>query len=159
MRKPRWYAQREKSEVRGNVSQRETPTDASMIRSLIEKYANQLRPLTLFSLLRSVGFRRTLFHPPVGHEPRFRANQAKCYTRLMGAIFSERELNVHDVSVHVYGDAAWANSIGFRCQFRKDGSPRDTWLEKQLYRREQGRWRLVHVHYSGMPVLAETPGF
>jgi len=31
--------------------------------------------------------------------------------------------------------------------------------ETQIYRKERGQWRLVHVHYSGMPVTAGGRGF
>jgi len=31
--------------------------------------------------------------------------------------------------------------------------------ETQVYRKVDGAWRLVHVHYSGMPVTGERLGF
>src|SRR5438045_6961707 len=70
----------------------------------------------------------------------------------MGDMFSERKLTVHDISLHVHGDTAWAKFYwDFAAKFRNDGSPLTTHgRETQLYRREQGRWRLVHVHHSGM---------
>ncbi len=44
--------------------------------------------------------------------------------------------------------------------FRKDGSPVATrGRETQIYQKEQGGWRLVHVHYSGMPVIEERKAF
>jgi ketosteroid isomerase-like protein len=57
--------------------------------------------------------------------------------------FSERKLSVHDVSVHVYGDAARAEFYwDFAAKFRKDGSPLATHgRETQLYQKIQGRWR------------------
>jgi len=96
------------------------------------------------------------FIHPLGHEHGFEQIKQNVYMRLMGDTFSERKLSVHDVSVHVYGDAAWAEFYwDFAGQFRKDGSPLATHgRETQLYRKEQDRWRLVHVHYSGMPVSA-----
>jgi calcium/calmodulin dependent protein kinase II association protein len=37
----------------------------------------------------------------------------------------------------------------FRATMRKDGSAVTTHgIETQVYRRESGKWRLVHVHYS-----------
>jgi ketosteroid isomerase-like protein len=75
--------------------------------------------------------------------------------------FSERKLNIHDISVHVYGDAAWAEFYwDFVAKFRKDGSPITTHgRETQVYRKTQDAWRLVHVHYSGMPTTEERKGF
>jgi ketosteroid isomerase-like protein len=43
---------------------------------------------------------------------------------------------------------------------RKDGSPIATHgRETQVYRRTADGWRLVHVHYSGMPVAEKEKGF
>ncbi len=79
----------------------------------------------------------------------------------MGETLSERQLRVKDVSIHVYGDAAWAEfNWDFTAKFRKDGSPVATRGRKtQIYHKEQGGWRLVHVHYSGMPVTEERKAF
>ena len=79
----------------------------------------------------------------------------------MGDTFSERNLSVHDLSVHVFGDSAVAEFYwDFAAKFRKDGSPVTTHgRETQVYQRLQGEWRLVHVHYSGMPVSGGQQGF
>ena len=75
----------------------------------------------------------------------------------MGETFSERKLSVKDLAVHVYKDAAWAEFYwDFEAKFRKDGTPITSHgRESQVYMRRDGRWRLVHVHYSGMPVVPE----
>jgi len=79
----------------------------------------------------------------------------------MGGMFSERKLTAHDVSVQVLGDAAVAEFYwDFVAKFRKDGSPISTHgRETQVYRKTSDGWRLVHVHYSGMPVTTERRGF
>jgi ketosteroid isomerase-like protein len=79
----------------------------------------------------------------------------------MGDTFSERKLSVHDVSIHIFGGAAQAEFYwDFAAKFRKDGAPLATHgRETQLYQKIDGRWRLVHVHYSGMPVIGERQGF
>jgi len=61
----------------------------------------------------------------------------------------------------VYGDTARAEFYwDFAAKFRKDGSPVTTHgRETQVYRKEQGRWRLVHVRCSGMPVTEARQGF
>jgi ketosteroid isomerase-like protein len=155
-------AKGEKGEAGGNVSSAETLTDASVIRSLIEKYAKSVDAAdTALAAEVWLNSPEVSFIHPLGHEHGFEQIKQNIYTRLMGATFSERKLNVHDVSVHVYGDAAWAEfDWDFAAKFRKDGSPLTTHgRETQLYRREQGRWRLVHVHYSGIPVMADRQGF
>jgi ketosteroid isomerase-like protein len=48
----------------------------------------------------------------------------------------------------------------FVAKFRKDGSSITTHgRETQVYRRTPEGWRLVHVHYSGMPVTDQRQGF
>jgi len=101
------------------------------------------------------------FIHPLGHEHGFEQIKQSVYRRLMGDTFSERKLITRDISAHVYGDTAWAEFYwDFAAKFRKDGPPVTTHgRETQVYRKEQGRWRLVHVHYSGMPVAGERQGF
>ena len=74
----------------------------------------------------------------------------------LGGMFSERKLEVKDVHVHPLGDAAWAEfDWDFTAKLKTDGSTVKTQgRETQIYRKEPAGWRLVHVHYSGMPVSA-----
>jgi len=101
------------------------------------------------------------FIHPLGHEHGFEQIKQNVYKRLMGDTFSERKLTAHDISVHVYREAAWAEFYwDFEAKYRKDGSPLTTHgRETQVYLKIQGRWRLVHVHYSGMPVTEKGKGF
>lgn len=101
------------------------------------------------------------FIHPLGHEHGFEQIKKNVYERLMGETFSERHLKPHDVSVHLYGTAAWAEFYwDFDARFRKDGSPITTHgRETQVYWKTAQGWRLVHVHYSGMPVTEERQGF
>jgi ketosteroid isomerase-like protein len=156
------HAKGEKGEARANISPAETPAEGAVIRSLIEKYAKSVDDAdTTLAAQVWLNSPDVSFIHPLGHEHGFEQIKQNVYTRLMGETFSERKLTVHDVSVHVYGDAAWAEFYwDFAAKFRKDGSPLATHgRETQLYRKEQGRWRLVHVHYSGMPVTGERQGF
>jgi ketosteroid isomerase-like protein len=79
----------------------------------------------------------------------------------MGQMFSERKLTVKDLAIHSYGQSAWAEFYwDFSAKLRKDGSSVATHgRETQVYRKIDGAWRLVHVHYSGMPVTGERQGF
>lgn len=101
------------------------------------------------------------FIHPQGHEHGLEQIKRNVYQRLMGETFSERKLSPRDVSVHVYGDSAWAEFYwDFAAKFRKDGTPITTHgRETQVYWKTQSGWRLVHVHYSAMPATAETTGF
>ena len=155
-------AKGERAEAGETNSSAETLADSNAIRSLIEKYAKSVddadSALAAEVWLDSPS---VSFIHPLGHEHGFEQIKQNVYRHLMGDTFSERKLSVHDVSVHVYGDAAWAEFYwDFAAKFRKDGSPLATHgRETQLYQKIQGRWRLVHVHYSGMPVTAERQGF
>jgi Xaa-Pro aminopeptidase len=151
-------AKGEKGHARGT----ETLPDSGAIQSLIEKYAKSIDEAdTTLAAQVWLDSPDVSFIHPLGHEHGFEQIKQNVYMRLMGETFSERKLNVHDVSVHVYGDAALAEFYwDFAAKFRKDGSPLTTHgRETQLYRKEQGAWRLVHVHYSGMPPTAQRQGF
>src|SRR6267378_575416 len=151
-------AKGEKSEARAQVSPAESPADSVVIRSLIEKYAKSVDDAdTTLAAQVWLNSPDVSFIHPLGHEHGFEQIKQNVYMRLMGDTFSERKLSVHDVSIHVYGDAARAEFYwDFAAKFGKNGSPFTTHgRETQLYQREQGRWRLVHVHYSGMPATGE----
>ena len=129
--------------------------DAQAIESLIRTYAQSIdrADTTLAEQVFSDAPEVTFIHPR--GEERGRAKiQANVYRELMGNTFSERKLIPKDVSVHVYGDAAWAEfNWDFVATMKKDGSSfRSQGRETQVYRRDNGQWRIVHVHYSGQPV-------
>jgi ketosteroid isomerase-like protein len=151
----------QKGEANGIVSSGETLADRGAIRNLIEKYAKSIDDAdTTLAPQVWLDSPDVSFVHPLGHEHGFEQIKQNVYTHLMGETFSERKLSVHDVSVHVYGDAARAEFYwDFAAKFRKDGSPLATHgRETQLYQKVQGRWRLVHVHYSGMPTTAGRQG-
>jgi ketosteroid isomerase-like protein len=60
-----------------------------------------------------------------------------------GQAFSERSLTVQEPSIHVYGDTATVRANGQAVHTKG--------RETQLYRKEQGHWRIVQVHYSADP--------
>jgi ketosteroid isomerase-like protein len=93
------------------------------------------------------------FIHPQGHEHGLDPIKENLYTHLMGETFSERKLTPKQISIHAYTDTAWVEFYwDFAAKLRKDGSAVETHgRETQIYRKEQGRWRLVHIHYSGMP--------
>jgi ketosteroid isomerase-like protein len=98
------------------------------------------------------------FIHPGGHEHGWQEVKQNFYENTMEAFFNERKLTVRNINVHVYGDSAWAEFYWhFVAKLRRDGSTVETnGRETQIYRKmDQGRWVLVHVHYSGMPVVEE----
>ena len=90
---------------------------------------------------------------PGGYEPGWEAIKTNFYEKTMGGVFSERKLNIKDVVVHAYRDAAWVEfAWEFAAKLRANGAPlTNRGRESQVYRKSNGRWRLVHVHYSALP--------
>jgi uncharacterized protein (TIGR02246 family) len=97
---------------------------------------------------------------PNGHEHGLEAIKVAIYERAMGQTFTKRRLTVKDVAIHCYGDTAWSEFYwDFAATLRKDGSPLATHgRETQIYRKISGEWRLVHVHYSAVPVARDRAG-
>lgn len=82
------------------------------------------------------------------------------YENIFEAMFSERNLTMRDIHVHVYGDSAWVElHWHFTAKLRKDGSIKNSdGVETQIYRAAgPHKWRLVHVHYS-VPIASAPPG-
>ena len=87
---------------------------------------------------------------PQGEEHGLDAIEQNVFGKLMGGMFSARDLKMHGVMIYVSGDSAWSEfHWDFHATLRKDGSEVTTHgVETQDYRKEEGKWRLVHVHYS-----------
>jgi len=145
-----------------DVQAHQSVAGGNEIRLLIAKYAESVdaADTALASRIWSHSPEVSFIHP-LGEEHGFEQIAQDVYTHLMGDTFSERDLQIHDISVHVYGKAAWAEFYwDFRAKFRKDGSPLTTHgRETQVYHKEKDGWRLVHVHYSGTPVTEGKKGF
>jgi ketosteroid isomerase-like protein len=71
------------------------------------------------------------------------------------------ELHGADKKVTVYGYVAWLTFTWvFDAAFKGNNQSIQTkGQETQLWRRRDGQWKLVHVHYSGMPVTGQGQGF
>jgi ketosteroid isomerase-like protein len=141
-----------------NVS---TPStgDAESIRqiqALIHSYAKSVDDVDV-ALARQVwsAAPEVTFIHPRGTERGLQAVLENFYGKTMG-MFSKRELLPEPPEIHVYGDTAWSE---FQWTFHatvKNGGPDITTQgrETQVYRKENGSWRIVHVHYSGLPETA-----
>jgi ketosteroid isomerase-like protein len=155
-------AQQATNGARANLSVRDDNAESDAINSLIAKYAKSVDGAdTALAAEVWLDSPDVTFIHPLGHEHGFEQIKQNVYTRLMGETFSERKLSPHDISVHVYGDSGWAEFYwDFAAKFRKDGSAVTTHgRETQLYQKIQGRWHLIHVHYSGMPATQQGKGF
>jgi ketosteroid isomerase-like protein len=125
--------------------------DVAAIHQLEEEYTHAVGTLDL-DLWGRIWSRdpEVSFISPLGEERGYDAIAQNFLVKVMGGMFSARDLQLHDVSVHVNGKAAWAEFRWvFHATMRSNGAAVTTrGVETQIYRKEAGEWRLVHVHYS-----------
>ena len=133
----------------------DTDTDTQAIKELIATYATSIdrADTSLADQLFSDAPGVTFINP--GGEAHGRDQIKKdVYGKFLGGTFSERKLTPKDIAVHVYGDTAWSEfNWDFVASLRENGNAfHSQGKESQFYHRENGHWRIVHVHYSGGPV-------
>ena len=125
--------------------------DIAAIHDVIAQYAKVVDTVDL-NLLSQVWSHspEVSFIYPLGEEHGFDAIDQHVFQNVMGGMFSARDLKMHDVAIYVNGDSAWSEfHWDFHATLRKDGSAITTHgMETQVYRKEEGRWRLVHVRSS-----------
>jgi hypothetical protein len=75
--------------------------------------------------------------------------------------FSTRKLSFFNVKFAYYGNVSWLTFYWiFDATLRTNNSSVQTrGRETQIWKKFNGEWRLVHVHYSGMPVTGQGQGF
>lgn len=72
---------------------------------------------------------------------------------VFGTKFKERHLNPESLSISVCGDMAWDEFSWKFNAVANNGTPlHSKGMETQIFRKEHGKWKLVHVHYSGVQV-------
>jgi ketosteroid isomerase-like protein len=135
-------------------------SDITQIRHLVERYVQAVDTVDLSVLAQVWSHSPSVsFIYPLGEEHGFEAIQKHVFQDAMGGMFSTRDLQTRSLTVHVNGDAAWSEfHWTFQAALRKDGSTVTTHgVETQIYSKEAGTWRLVHVHYSADPQSATSP--
>ena len=105
-------------------------TDVAAIHRLIEQYTKAVDTVDL-KLLSQIWSHspEVSFIYPLGEEQGLDAIEQHVFQNVMGGMFSARDLETHG-AVTTHG------------------------IETQIYRKESGNWRLVHVHYSEDPQTA-----
>jgi len=132
-------------------------TDVAAIHKLMGRYTKAVDSLDVHELSEIWSHAPEVsFIYPLGEEDGFEAIEKHVFEDVMGGMFSTRDLQVLRTAVHVNGVVAWAEFHWiFHATMQKDNSAVITHgVETQIYRRENGTWRLVHVHYSEDPKTA-----
>jgi ketosteroid isomerase-like protein len=136
--------------ARGQSSASAT-ADSAAIHDLLGEYVQAVDTVDL-KLLAQIWSHspEVSFIYPLGEEHGYEAIEQHVFQKLMGGMFSARDLKTHDVAIYLNGAAAWSEfHWDFHATLRRDGSAVTTHgVETQIYRKEEGDWRLVHVHYS-----------
>lgn len=136
--------------------------DIAAIKDVIHKYADSI---TNYDLKEAAEIwqtdDRTTFVHPRGNEYGWKAIRDHFYGNTMHDHFSKRHLYVKNINVQVYGDMAVAVFYwDFPAVYRSDGTEITTHgRETQVYNRTNTGWKIVHVHYSPMPVTGAKQGF
>ncbi|TWU39012.1 Calcium/calmodulin dependent protein kinase II Association [Novipirellula aureliae] len=137
-------------------------TDEAAVRELIDRYAKSIDTADI-DLATKVWQTSddVSFIQPRGHQHGWDEIRINFYEKTMGANFSKRSLKIRDLVVHVIGNAAWVEFYWtFDATMRKDLSTiRTQGRETQVLKKTVHGWRIVHVHYSGMPVTGDRQGF
>ena len=136
--------------------------DIAAIKKVIDQYADSITNYDLKEAERiwQTDDRTTFIHPR-GNEYGWKAIRDHFYGTTMHEHFSKRHLYVRDIIIQVYGDSAVAVFYwDFPAVFRTDGTEVTTHgRETQVYERTKDGWKIVHVHYSQMPITGEKQGF
>jgi len=136
--------------------------DKTAIRQLLDTYAKSIdgADIELAATIWATDENRIYIHPR-GTERGWSQVVKNFYGETMGRMLDRRRLDIKDVDIEVFGDTAIAVfEWEFHAVLRESGSPLVTHgRETQVLRRRDGAWRIVHVHYSGMPVTAAGRGF
>lgn len=136
--------------------------DIAAIKKVIDQYADSITNYDLKEAERiwQTDDRTTFIHPR-GNEYGWKAIRDHFYGTTMHEHFSKCHLYVRDISIQVYGDSAVAVFYwDFPAVFRTDGTEVTTHgRETQVYERTKDGWKIVHVHYSQMPITGEKQGF
>jgi hypothetical protein len=151
--------------LRAQTATPATPPDAKVeIRHLLDTYLQSVDEAnaTLGAKVWLTTPDATFIHP-LGHEWGWNQIAADVYGKLMGQMFTQRELKIAgEPTIHIYGNSAVVEyDWDFVATMRANGQVVHTsGRESQVYVNLPDKgWRLVHVHYSGPPEAGPSPGF
>ncbi len=129
-------------------------TEDQKIKELLAKYAKSIdeASTTLAAEVWSQSSEVSFIHPR-GNEHGWEEIK-NFWVQAMGETFSERKIDIFDVTINVYDRTAVAVfNWHFAATFRKDGSPWEAYgRETDVFcKNDQNEWAMVHGHYSRKP--------
>jgi ketosteroid isomerase-like protein len=131
--------------------------DSVFFKSLVEQYttAVNLADTVLASKIWSPTAEIS-FISPSGNE--YGWNGIKNIYKMFNQNFSSRKLSVYNMKSSYYGDVSWVTFFWtFDGTLKSDNSAVETkGRETQIWRKINYEWRLVHVHFSGMPLEGKS---
>ncbi|MFT7005242.1 MAG: ketosteroid isomerase-like protein [Sulfurimonas sp.] len=149
--------------IDGSMSKQYKENTKEEIKGLIEKYTKSINTADIdLGKQMWLDSEETSFIHPRGHDVGTKNILENFYTKVMFGNFSKRDLQTKNIHISVYRDSAVVEFYwDFYATFKKDGSAIETHgRESQIYSKTaQGEWKLVHVHYSNMPVRGSRAGF
>lgn len=135
-------------------------SDSALFHSLVTQYTQSIdRADTLLASKLWAHTDEISFIHPRGHE--YGWSGVKKIIKMFRDNFTVRKLTFFNLKPAVYKDVAWVEFYWvFDATMKMNDSPVQTrGRETQIWRKINSEWRLVHVHYSGMPVTGEGQGF
>jgi ketosteroid isomerase-like protein len=99
------------------------------------------------------------FIHPRGHEKGWKGVKDNFYG-MFRKMFKTRDLKSSNEIINVYKDVAWVEFYWvFDASFADGKAMQSKGRETQILKKIDNQWRIVHVHYSGMPMTGERQGF
>lgn len=137
-------------------------TDIKAIKMVLENYKisiNQADTVLAGSFWQTTP--QSSFIHPRGHEKGWEAIKLGIY-EMFGSRFTTRNLKSYDETIQLHGDLA---VVEFYWIFNatlsgENPTPMQTrGRETMVMSKIENNWKIVHIHYSGMPVTGEREGF
>lgn len=138
----------------------EFEADRTVIKEIISRYATSINNADddlagkIFLQSNTISF----IHPK-GHAKGWDGVKGNIYG-MFEKMFTYRTLNIYNEEIEIYGDTAVAVFCWkFGATFTDNTVIQTEGRETQVYHKVNGDWKIVHVHYSHMPVTGEKNGF
>lgn len=146
----------------GKLAAQNPTKDHLAIKQVIEDYKTSINDFdTLLASKIWLTSSESSFIHPRGHEKDWPHIKSGIY-EMFGSRFSQRDLKSHNESITIYGNMALAEFYWiFDAVFSGENpdSMQTKGRETQVLTKFNDTWKIVHVHYSGMPKTEEREGF